>query len=154
MRDFNKADRAKKKSRIRIRENPGNLSGELLSELEKTVKKSLKGGYLPCPVAWGIAKKFDIPRIAVGETADRLGIRVTDCQLGCFKVEKTVYDASSHEIAGGDITGILDAVEDKDNLTCAAVFELAGRYGIKPLAIANTMSARGHKIHDCQLGCF
>ncbi len=84
MRSFGEADRKKKKTRIQIQENPGNLSNAVLSQLEDTVKASLNDGYLPCAVAFKIAKEAQVPKIAVGEMTDRLGIRVTYCQIGCF----------------------------------------------------------------------
>jgi hypothetical protein len=37
----------------------------------------LKDGHLSCPTAWQIAKKANVPRIAIGETTDRLGIRIS-----------------------------------------------------------------------------
>jgi hypothetical protein len=154
MRDFNEADRKKKTERIRIPENPANLSGEQRSKLEGTVKGSLKEGYLSCPVAWKIAADAGVPKIAVGEIADRLGIRVTNCQLGCFKVEKMLYDNPDHKHIDSEIIAALDKLIADDQLTCPKVFELARQYRVKPLDIANEVSARGLKFHECQLGCF
>ena len=152
--DFNEADQAKKRARIRIQENPDNLSKEELSQLESTVKASLKGGYLSCPVAWRIAKDANVTKVAVGEIADRLGIRVTDCQIGCFKIEKTLYDNPDHKNIDAEILTILETLKENDQLTCAKVFELARQFKLKPIAIANEASTRGLKILGCQLGCF
>jgi len=154
MRDFNEVDRKKKSSRIQIQENPGNLSRELLSELESVVKASLKDGYLFCPAAWRIAKNSNVPKIVVGEIADKLGIRITNCQLGCFKIEKTPYDKSALKNIDGEVITMLETLKENNQLTCARVFELAGQYRLKPIVIANEMSARGLKISGCQLGCF
>jgi hypothetical protein len=154
MRDFNEADQKKKNERIHIQENPGSLSKELLSQLEGSVKASLINGYLSCPVAWKIAKEYNVPKIAVGEIADRLGIRITSCQLGCFKIEKTPYDKSTHTYIDGEVTAILETLDEKDELTCIKVFDLARQFKLKPLTIANEMSTHGLKIRSCQLGCF
>ena len=154
MRDFNEGDRKKKGARIQIQKNSDNLSEELLSELESIVKASLKGGYLTCPVAWGIARKSNVPKIIVGEITDRLGIRITNCQLGCFKVEKTPYEKSTHTNIDGEVITMLEILKENDQLTCARVFALARQFKLKPIVIANEMSARGLKIRGCQLGCF
>jgi len=154
MRDFNEVDRRKKIERIPIQENPGDLSKESLSELESVVKASLKDGYLSCPIAWGIAKKFNVPKIVVGEITDRLGIRITNCQLGCFKIEKTPYDKSTHKNIDGEVIAMLETLKENDQLSCAKVFDLAWQYRLKPIVLANEMSARGLKISGCQLGCF
>lgn len=144
----------RKIERIQIQENPGDLSKESLSELESVVKASLKDGYLSCPIAWGIAKKFNVPKIVVGEITDRLGIRITNCQLGCFKIEKTPYDKSTHKNIDGEVIAMLETLKENDQLSCAKVFDLAWQYRLKPIVLANEMSARGLKISGCQLGCF
>jgi len=154
MRDFNEGDRKKKSARIQIQKNPGNLSEESLSELESVVKASLKDGYLSCPVAWGIARKSNVPKIVVGEITDRLGIRITNCQLGCFKIEKTPYDSSSYSNIDGEIRNILKELHETDQLSCAKAFELARQLNLKPMVIANEVNAMGLKIRGCQLGCF
>ena len=154
MRDFNDADRKKKMARIQIREKTGSLSKESLSELESVVKASLKDGYLSCPIAWGIAKKSNIPKIVVGDVADSMGIRITNCQLGCFKIEKTPYDKSFYSDIDGEICNILKELHETGQLTCAKAFELARQFNLKPMVIANNVNAMGLKIRGCQLGCF
>ncbi|MBW2342073.1 MAG: hypothetical protein JRF50_17310 [Deltaproteobacteria bacterium] len=154
MRDFSEADQKKKNERIHIQENPGNLSKGLLSQLEGTLKAALKDGYLSCPVAWEIAKESDVPKTAIGEIADRLSIRITNCQLGCFKIEKTPYDKSVHKNIDGEVITTLETLKEKDQLTCAKVFELARQFKLKPMVIANEVNAIGLKVRGCQLGCF
>ncbi len=53
-------------------------------ELEEKVKSSLVDGKLPCPVAFKIAKELKVSPREVGQTADKLGIKLCGCQLGCF----------------------------------------------------------------------
>ena len=154
MRDFNETDRKKKSTRIRIRENSGNLSKEVLLHLEDTVKAALKDGYLPCPIAWKIAKDANVLKIAIGEITDRLGIRITNCQIGCFKIKKTPYDNSVHKNIDGEIITMLETLKENNQLTCAKVFDLARQFKLKPMAIANEANVRDFKIRGCQLGCF
>ena len=54
------------------------------TELEEKVTSSLVDGKLPCAVAFKIAKELKVSPQKVGETADKLGIRIAKCQLGCF----------------------------------------------------------------------
>lgn len=154
MRNFNEADKEKKRERIRIKENPANLSDEKLSELETAIRASLRDSYLSCPVAWNIAKKAGVPRIAVGAITDKLGLRITDCQLGCFKVDKTPYDDSVPKEAEGKIDARLDDLVEGNKLACAAAHEFAHELKVTPMAIAEVMNIKGMKIRDCQLGCF
>ena len=53
-------------------------------ELEEKIVSSLVDGKLPCAVAFKIAKELKVSIRKVGETADKLGIRIAKCQLGCF----------------------------------------------------------------------
>lgn len=154
MRSFGEADRKRKKTRVQLQENPGKLSNEVLSQLEDTVKASLKDGYLPCAVAFKIAKEAQVPKGAVGEIADRLGIRVTNCQIGCFKVAKTIHDNSAHEDLDDGIVSKLNALKENNKLTCASVFSLAQQLKSTPMVIADVANVQDLKIHDCQLGCF
>ncbi len=55
------------------------------TELEEKVTSSLVEGKLPCAVAFKIAKELKVSPREVGETADKLGIRIARCQLGCFQ---------------------------------------------------------------------
>jgi hypothetical protein len=154
MRNFNDADRNKKKKRIKLKENPANLTPAEYSQLEELVTKSLKDGYLPCPAAFRIAREARVPGIAIGEVTDRLGVRITDCQIGCFKVEKTVSRGSAGDNLDKKIPGILEDLHRNDELTCARVFSLAREYKCAPMEIADIANNRKLQIHQCQLGCF
>lgn len=48
--------------------------------LEKAVNKKL-----PCALAFKLSKDFDIKLKEIGEAANELGIKIVECQLGCFK---------------------------------------------------------------------
>ena len=154
MRSFGEADRKKKNARIQLQENSGNLSNEVLSQLEDMVKASLKGGYLPCAVAFKIANEAQVSKVAVGEMTDRLGIRVTDCQTGCFKVDKTIHDNSAYGDPDDGIVSKLNALRENNELTCAKVFDLAEQFKSTPMAIADVANLRNLKIYSCQLGCW
>jgi hypothetical protein len=154
MRNFNEADKKKKKARIQIKENPEDLSKEALSQLGDKVKASLRDGHLPCAAAFKIAQDSKVPKIAVGEMTDRLGIRITNCQIGCFKVDKTIHDNLDHKKIDNKIITMLETLRKNNELTCANVFELALQLKLTPMAIADVANFRNLKIHHCQLGCF
>lgn len=154
MRKFEEADKTRKKQRIQIPENPANLSKEKLSVLENEVKVSLREGYLSCPAAWKIAKNHDVPRIAVGAIADRMGVRITDCQIGCFKVDKTAFSGENPVALDEGVTSVIANLDKEGRLTCENVFSLAKKHHVSPMALGNEASARNNKVGKCQLGCF
>jgi hypothetical protein len=154
MRDFNEADKKKKQARIKIPENPAGLTEEVHARLTDKVKSSLRDGNLPCGIAFKIARDAGVPNIAVGEIADRLGIRVTNCQIGCFKVDKIVNPDNLDKKVDEDILVKLETLKKNDALTCVNVFELARQINLPPMAVADVANARNLKVHHCQLGCF
>ncbi len=154
MRDFNDKDRTKKSPRIQLGENPANLPSERLALLESAVRAALKDGYLPCPAGWKIAKDMAIPGIAVGAVMDKLGVRVTNCQLGFFKVDKTAYPGAAPQEASPEIAAGLRELDAARDLTCPAVFELARRLKTTPMKVSGAANILGLKIGGCRLGCF
>ena len=56
----------------------------MANELDEKIKASLVDGKLPCPVAFKIAKEMKVGPKEVGETCNRLKIKIRSCQLGCF----------------------------------------------------------------------
>lgn len=154
MREFSDEDRKKKANRIRLPENPGNLSKEVLAALETSVKSAIKDGYVSCPVGWRIAADAGITRLDVGAMIDKLGIRVTDCTLGCFEVSKTPFSGEITEPFSAHASERVEELQKDGILTCAHLFELARQLGAKPRSLAEAANVRGYKIQQCQLGCF
>jgi len=54
------------------------------NELERKIKSSLVNGRLPCAVAFKIARELKVSPRGVGDAANRLSIKISNCQLGCF----------------------------------------------------------------------
>lgn len=52
--------------------------------LAEAIQASLVNGRLPCKTAYEVAGKLKVSRRKVGDTASKLNIRISDCQLGCF----------------------------------------------------------------------
>ena len=40
---------------------------------------------LPCAAAFALSRRLGIPLASIGEVCDELDIRITRCQLGCFR---------------------------------------------------------------------
>jgi hypothetical protein len=57
---------------------------EVARELEARIRDRVAEGCLPCATAWDIASELMMKRIDVARAAESLGIRITQCQLGCF----------------------------------------------------------------------
>ena len=57
---------------------------EVAPEVEQAIRDGLILGRLPCAVAWAIAARFGMPKLHVANAAERLGVRISQCQLGAF----------------------------------------------------------------------
>jgi hypothetical protein len=57
---------------------------EMGEELQARIRDRAIGEGLPCAAAWGIASELTMKRLDVANAAESLGIRITQCQLGCF----------------------------------------------------------------------
>ena len=57
---------------------------EVSSELEQAIREGLILGRLPCAVAWVIASRFGMPNLHVANAAEKLDVRIWECQLGAF----------------------------------------------------------------------
>lgn len=154
MRDFNDKDREKKAPRKQLEENPANLPPETLDRLESAVRAALRDGYLSCPIGWKIARDMAIPRIAVGAVVDKLGVRITNCQIGFFKVDKTASPEPARVEPSPEIAAGLRELDAAGELTCPAVFELSRRLKTTPLRVSEAANTLKLKIRSCQLGCF
>jgi hypothetical protein len=53
-------------------------------DLERAIREGLILGRLPCAVAWVIAARFGMPRLHVTNAAEKLDVRIGQCQLGAF----------------------------------------------------------------------
>ena len=53
-------------------------------ELREEIMKKAVDRKLPCAVARKIAEDFGISYSSLGAAADELGIKIKNCQLGCF----------------------------------------------------------------------
>ncbi len=52
--------------------------------LKQKMTEKAVDGKLPCSVARKIAEDLNITYKEVGDAADDLGIRIKNCELGCF----------------------------------------------------------------------
>jgi len=57
---------------------------EMNEALDNEIRKSLVNGKIPCAVAFRIARDLKISPKQVGDACNRLKIKISSCQLGCF----------------------------------------------------------------------
>ncbi len=59
---------------------------EKLSEdfIERRLKEKARSGKITCPEARRIAEELKVSYRKIGDIINKLGIKITNCDLGCF----------------------------------------------------------------------
>jgi hypothetical protein len=126
----------------------------MAGELEAKIKASLVEGKLPCAVAFSVAQNLNINPRMVGDKANELKVRIINCQLGCFDVEKATHsDLENIPI----ITEVQDKIQTSlvnNKLPCSIAFQIAGELKVGRRQVGDTTTKLNIKIATCQLGCF
>ena len=65
-------------------EQATSLSPEQQGELENRLHKASKENRIHCSSALAIAKSLGVTPKEVGRTANKVNIKISKCQLGCF----------------------------------------------------------------------
>lgn len=53
-------------------------------QLLELLRQRATDGRITCAEAWSVAEELGVSKAETGQAADTLGIRIKDCQLGCF----------------------------------------------------------------------
>lgn len=115
-------------------------------------------GMLPCAAAFRVAEELGVEPLAVGQTADEMGVRLNRCQLGLFgygpKAEGRHKIVRPAEVVK---PGLAQAIQDglsEGRLPCQVAWEIAGMLGIPKMEVSAAAEALGIRIVHCQLGAF
>jgi len=126
--------------------------------LKQEIQSHLRDGKLHCAAAWQIAARAGVERMAVGEAADVLEVRIDRCQLGLFGYgekrlgqHKIVKPAESVQ---PEIASALQKTARDGAITCVQAFEIAERLNQPAMVVSAHVEALGLRILHCQLGCF
>jgi hypothetical protein len=119
-------------------------------------EKSTKNG-LACGMAEMISKELGVEMAEVGTTADLLEIKIIKCQLGLFgygdKPEHGKYVKAADSVSG-EMEKALDDAADNGRVTCAALWSIADKLGVRRRETSAACDTLKLKIHECQLGAF
>ena len=60
------------------------MSAEKMEQLKDKILSTAENSKLPCQKAFAIAEETGLTRAEVGKACNELGVKIFDCQLGCF----------------------------------------------------------------------
>ena len=133
-------------------ENLNNKDSNLI--LDKEIQASLLNGRLPCAVAFKMAGKLDVTPGIVGDKANELKIRIINCQLGCFDLEKATHPGLDKMEIAAALAEELRASMIDQQLPCATAFEVAGKLKVSRQEVGDAATKLKIRLINCQLGCF
>ncbi|MFC1987590.1 hypothetical protein ACFLVH_03500 [Chloroflexota bacterium] len=125
-----------------------------MSVLDEKITFSLVNNYLPCPVAFDISKEVKVSRRQVGDAANRLKVRVSDCQLGCFDTRKATHEKLADKKISKPVIETVEASAIDGRIPCLIAFKIADTLHVLPREVGDAATQQNIKIKHCQLGCF
>jgi len=133
-------------------------SGTTINEqIARMVREKSPGGKIACVTCEKISKELEVEISEVGITADLLEIKIKKCQLGLFGYGKKPNHGKEIQAADSVSDEMKCAIEEaaeNGKVTCAALWTIADRLGIKRKEVSAACEALKLKIRECQLGTF
>jgi len=130
------------------------LKEEKKQVLEEEIIASAVNGQIPCAVAFKIAERLkSVPRV-IGDKANELKVRIINCQLGCFYVEKATHEDLEGRFIDIQLTGEVQTALVQGKLPCKVAFQIAKKLKAGRKQVGDAATKLKIKIADCQLGCF
>ena len=123
-------------------------------KLEKALTPFLDKSRITCVQAHELAARFAVAPLTVGQTLDRLGIKIRQCQLGLFG-----HDPKSRIVPEGihvppRLEEAIRSRQRNDRLSCLEAWHLADEFGLSRLEICGACEKLSIRISQCQLGAF
>lgn len=123
-------------------------------KLVAAIRERVGEGSLHCAWAFRIAEELGLDPLDVGRAADGVNVRLSHCQLGLFGYgERKRIVKPADEVAPDLEQAIRNGVV-AGRLGCADAWEIAARFGMAKLELANAAEKLGVRIGNCQLGAF
>lgn len=126
--------------------------------IHEAMLQRLEDGKLPCNHAFAIAHGLEVEPLAVGQTANEAGIRISRCQLGLFgygpKAEGKHKIVHAMDKVPERLAARLRAEVEGDSISCRAIWRVADGLGYRRIEASSAVEAMGLRVSRCQLGCF
>ena len=128
-----------------------------MDKIDQAIQNALVEGQLPCAAAFVIAQSLGVDPLQVGQAADRLGVRLSKCQLGLFgygpKAEGKHRRVKPLKDVPLDLAeAIRGHVQSDGKVNCVDAWTIAGEFHLTRQFVSNAVEGLGIRIRLCQLG--
>ena len=130
-------------------------SGAKLNEkIAEKVREKMSDSSLPCGAAHAIASALKVKPSEVGMTLDLLEVRIGKCQLGLFGYGEKKRIVKPADEVSPELENKINALLVDGRLPCRAAWDIAEKFKMKKLDLANACEKLKIKLNACQIGSF
>jgi len=123
-------------------------------EIVKVLEAKAKQGALSCAAVHSIASSISKTPEDVGMNMDISGFRIVKCQMGIFGYQPEKKLVKPAESVSQELETAIRGSLKNNKISCKDCWNLADKFKISKMDIANACEALKIKIHSCQLGAF
>jgi hypothetical protein len=127
---------------------------ELNEKIAVKVRKKMSEGTLSCGAAHVIAEELGVAASEVGITLDLLEVRIGKCQLGLFGYGEKKRIVKPADKVEPELQKEIENSLVDGRLPCKAAWDIAEKFKMKRLDMANACENLRVKINSCQIGSF
>ena len=127
---------------------------EKIGLLEKEIMNRVTDNELSCVAAFEIAGKLHIRESDIGAAADRLDLKLVNCQLGLFGYKPDKKIVKAQETVSAELKAAISNSLEDGRLSCVKAWAIAAKLKIQKLSVSCACETLKIKINDCQLGAF
>jgi len=124
------------------------------SLIDKEILNRVTDNKLSCVAAFEIAEKLNVRAKDIGEAADRLKVRLADCQLGLFGHNPDKKIVKAKETVSAELESAINNSLEDGKLSCIKAWEIASKLKLQRFSVSCACEALKIKIKECQLGAF
>ncbi len=124
------------------------------SLLDKEILNRVTDNKLSCVAAFEIAGKLYIPESDIGAAADRLRLKLVNCQLGLFGYKPNKKIVKAQEPVSAELKAAISNSLEDGRLSCIKAWEIASKLKVERFFVSCACETLKIKIKECQLGAF
>lgn len=122
--------------------------------IEKAVLNAADKGTLSCRKAFSLADELRVPQLAIGKTADALGIKLIKCQMGLFGQRQGEKVITLQPSLSRELQEKIEKSLVHGRLSCKNAWEIAAFFNMSKMEIGTACETLKIRISQCQLGAF
>jgi hypothetical protein len=127
---------------------------KLNEKIAAKVREKMSDDILSCGAAHFIAEELGVAASEVGITLDLLEVRIGKCQMGLFGYGEKKRIVKPADKVEPELQKEIESLLVDGRLPCKAAWDIAEKFKMKRLYLANACEKLNLKINSCQIGSF